>query len=230
MFSAPTGLPSTGVGRPDGLWILKCCMSYERCDQARGVCLADEDRQNLKRVGGGNGSYNLWSLALSHCHSCIIAESFQSILVIPMSFLCHSDVISYSKTWRNFCDGTTPKWKYLSLQGRFILERDGMTHGPHLTERQERAWNDPQYLTKEGQTVSKEGQTTPDIRSFPFSFLSFGPRSSFEGRLESFGKERSIWNDLRTRSERGKGRGRSGLISPIERHHSCIILLSFCSF
>ena len=145
-----------------------------------------------------------------------------------MSFRCHSDVILWPKTWRDFCDGMTPKWKYLSLQGRFILERDGMTHGPHLTERQERAWNDPQYLTKEGQTVSKEGQTTPDIRSFPFSFLSFGPRSSFEGRLESFGKERSIWNDLRTRSERGKGRGRSGLISPIERYHSCLILLSFC--
>ena len=63
-----------------------------------------------------------------------------------------------------------------------------------------------------------------------FSFLSFGPRSSFEGRSESFGKERSIWNDLRTRPERGKGWGKSGLISPIERHHSCIILLSFCSF
>ena len=105
-----------------------------------------------------------------------------------------------------------------------------MTHGPRLTERQERVWNDPHYLAKEGQTVSKEGQTTPDIRSFPFSFLSFRPRSSFEGRSESFGKERRIWNDLRTRPERGKGWDKSGLISPIERHHSCIILLSFCSF
>ena len=122
----------------------------------------------------------------------------------------------------------TPKRKNHSLQGRFILERDGMTHGPRLTERQERAWNDPQYLSKEGQTVSKEGRTTPDVRSFPFSFLSFGPPSSFEGRSDSFGKERDDRNDLRTRSERGKGWGRSGLVSPIERHHSCLLLLSFC--
>ena len=89
-----------------------------------------------------------------------------------------------------------------------------MTHGPRLTERQERVWNDPQYLSKEGQTVSKEGRTTPDVRSFPFSFLSFGPPSSFEGRSDSFGKERDDRNDLRTRSERGKGWGRSGLVSP----------------
>ena len=116
----------------------------------------------------------------------------------------------------------------LSLLDRFLFEWVGTKHSPRLTEWQERVWNDPQYLSKEGQTVSKEGRTTPDIRSFPFSFLSFGPPSSFEGRSDSFGKERDDRNDLRTRSERGKGWGRSGLVSPIERHHSCLILLSFC--
>ena len=145
-----------------------------------------------------------------------------------MSFRCHSDVILWPKTWRDFCDGMTPKWKYLSLQGRFILEREGMTHGPRLTERQERVWNDPHYLAKEGQTVSKEGQTTPHIRSFPFSFLSFRPRSWFRGSFGVIreGKKHLEWppNEVGTR----EGEGQKWADFPHRKasflHHSTVIL------
>ena len=126
----------------DGLWNVACLMKCVTKQEVSDGC--GWKRAEIEKMGGENGSDKLWSLTSSRCHSCIIAESFQSRLVIPMSFRCHSDLILQPKTWRDFCDGTSPKRKKPSFQGRFILERDGMTHGPRLTERQERAWNDPQ--------------------------------------------------------------------------------------
>ena len=119
------------------------------------------------------------------------------------------------------------EWKMLSLLDRFLFEWVGTKKCPPLREWQERGQNDHQSLAKEGQTVRKEGQTTLDSQSFPFSFLSFGPPSSFEGPSESFRKDRNFSNDLRRRSKRGEGWEKSRVISPIENHHSCLILPSF---
>ena len=102
-----------------------------------------------------------------------------------------------------------------------------MTQGPRSRERQERSRNDPQCLGKEHRTVEKEGRTMGDLGPFRSSFLSFGARSSFEGRSESFEKERMFWNDARTKSERGRRVGKSGSVSPEEKHHSSVIPLSF---
>ena len=115
----------------------------------------------------------------------------------------------------------------LSLLDRFLLEWVGTKHCPPLREWQERGQNDHQSLRKEGQTVRKEGQTTLDSQSFPFSFLSFGPPSSFEGPSESFRKDRNFSNDLRRRSKRGEGWEKSRVISPIENHPTFFIPSSF---
>ena len=123
--------------------------------------------------------------ALNHSTQCILASFCSHCSIIPISFHCHSGVVSSQETRLNFCDGTTQKRKYLSLQGRFIYERGGMTQGPRSRERQERSRNDPQCLGKEHRTVEKEGRTMGDLGPFRSSFLSFGSRSSFEGRSES---------------------------------------------
>ena len=126
-----------------------------------------------------------------------------------------------------FGSGTTPKRNYLSFWYRFILERCGTKKWPRSKERQERGRNDPECLGKGDRTVAKEGRTIRELRSFRFSFLSFGHRSSFESRSESFRKKRKFRNDTGTRSERGGRVGKSGSVSPYENHHSGIVPLSF---
>ena len=115
--------------------------------------------------------------------------SLRRLALVPISFPCHFVVIPVSfrtkRRDRFFCDGTTQERKFLSLQTRFILEREGTTQGPRSRERQERSRNDPQCLGKEHRTVEKEGRTMGDLGPFRSSFLSFGSRSSFEGRSES---------------------------------------------
>ena len=115
--------------------------------------------------------------------------SLRRLALVPISFPCHFVVIPASfrtkRRDRFFCDGTTQERKFLSLQTRFILEREGTTQGPRSRERQERSRNDPQCLGKEHRTVEKEGRTMGDLGPFRSSFLSFGSRSSFEGRSES---------------------------------------------
>ena len=113
-----------------------------------------------------------------------------------------------------FGSGTTPKRNYLSFWYRFILERCGTKKWPRSKERQERGRNDPECLGKGDRTVAKEGRTIRELRSFRFSFLSFGHRSSFESRSESFRKKRKFRNDTGTRSERGGRVGKSGSVSP----------------
>ena len=170
--------------------------------QIWAVGMTNENGLKWIKVGSENGWTKWWCLTLTHNHSCIIVES--SHCNLKSSFRCHSDVILQQNTWRNFCDGTTPKRNYLSFLGRFILERDGTKQGLRLTERKGRGQNDPQCLGKGDQTMAKEGPTNRDHQSFPFSFLSFGPPSSFQHRSVSFGKERNIWNDLRTRGGVGQ--------------------------
>ena len=145
------------------------------------------------------------------CHSIEIFSHHSNI--IPISFWCN--FIIQDLTY--FCYGMSLEWKMLSLLTRFLLEWVGTKHCPPLREWQERGQNDHQSLRKEGQTARKEGQTTLDSQSFPFSFLSFGPPSSFEGPSESFLKDRNFWNDLRMRSKRGEGWEKSRVISPSER-------------
>ena len=116
-----------------------------------------------------------------------------------------------------FGSGTTPKRNYLSFWYRFILERCGTKKWPRSKERQERGRNDPECLGKGDRTVAKEGRTIRELRSFRFSFLSFGHRSSFESRSESFRKKRKFRNDTGTRSERGGRVGKSGSVSPKEK-------------
>ena len=119
------------------------------------------------------------------CRSCFVSPPCTRSNIVPMSFRCHSGVVSYQEARPIFCDGTTQERKFLSFQTRFILEREGTTQGPRSRERQERSRNDPQCLGKEHRTVEKEGRTMGDLGPFRSSFLSFGSRSSFEGRSES---------------------------------------------
>ena len=145
---------------------------------------------------------------------CVPAPPCTRSNIVPMSFRCHSGVVSYQEARPIFCDGTTQERKFLSLQTRFILEREGTTQGPRSRERQERSRNDPQSSGEEDRTAEKDGRTMEGLRPVRSSFLSFGPRSSFEGRSESFQKERMYRNDARTGSELGRRVGKSGSVSP----------------
>ena len=149
------------------------------------------------------------------CRSCFVSPPCTRSNIVPMSFRCHSGVVSYQEARPIFCDGTTQERKFLSLQTRFILEREGTTQGPRSRERQERSRNDPQSSGEEDRTAEKDGRTMEGLRPVRSSFLSFGPRSSFEGRSESFQKERMYRNDARTGSELGRRVGKSGRVSPV---------------
>ena len=156
---------------------------------------------------------------MSHNHSCIIAQSFHYYL--NSSFRCHSGVVSLSFQCRfsargitKFCRWNDPETKLSLVLVSFYFRTMRNEKLPRSRERQERNRNDPNCSGNEEQTVAKEGRTIQDLRSSHFSFLSFGHRSSFESRSESFRKKRKFRNDTGTRSERGGRVGKSGSVSP----------------
>ena len=102
-----------------------------------------------------------------------------------------------------FWQWNDPKTKFSLALGSFYFRTTRNEKRPLSRERQEHSRNDPHCSGNEDQTVTKEVRTIHDLPSFRFSFLSFGPRSSFESHSESFGKERVLRNDAGTRSERG---------------------------
>ena len=111
---------------------------------------------------------------LHHSSHSITIRTFHSN-VIPLSFRCRSITRDMTKFWW----WNDPETKLSLVLGSFYFRTMRNKKRPRSKERQERSWNDPNCSGNEDQTVAKEGRTIQDVQSFRFSFLSFGPRSSF---------------------------------------------------